>query len=57
MILDNRQITIRDANIFGISFGSWQAIFIDILAMKRAAMKIVLKLLNFERKQSQMDIA
>ena len=41
----------------GISFGSSQAIFTDVLAMKRAAAKIVPKLLNFKQKQSHIDIA
>ena len=50
MILDNRRITIRDlADDVGISFGSCQAIFMDVLGMKRAAAKIVPKLLNFEQ--------
>ena len=47
--LDNRRIIIREvANDVGISFGSCQAIFTDILDMKRAAAKIVPQLLNFE---------
>ena len=54
MILDNRQITIDDV---GISSGLCQAIFKDVLAMKRAAAKIVPKLLNFEQKQRRMEIA
>ena len=58
MILDNRQITIREvADDVGISFGSCQLIFTDVLGMKQAAAKIVLKLLNFEQKQHRMDIA
>lgn len=58
MILDNRRITIREvADDVGISFGSCQAIFTDVLGMKRAAAKIVPKLLNFEQKQRRMDIA
>ena len=58
MILDNRGITIREvADDVVISFGSCQAIFTDLLAMKRAAAKIVPKLLNFEQKQRRMDIA
>lgn len=49
MILDNRRITIREvADDVGISFGSCQAIFTDVLGMKRAAAKIVPKLLNFD---------
>ena len=39
-----------------VLFGSLQAIFTDILGMKRAA-AIVPKLLNFEPKQHRMDIA
>ena len=55
MILDNRRITIREvADDVGISFGSCQAIFTDVLATKRAATKIVAKLLNFEQKHRRM---
>ena len=58
MISDNRRIIIREvADNFGISFGLCQAIFTDVLGMKRAAAKIVPKLLNFEQKQRRMDIA
>ena len=58
MILDNRRITIREvADDVGISFGSCQAIFTDVLGMKCAVAKIVSKLLNFEQKQLFMDIA
>ena len=54
MILDNRRITITEvANHLGISFGSCQAIFTDVVGMKRAAVKIVPK---FEQKQRRMDI-
>ena len=56
-ILDNhRRITIREvANDVGISFVSCQAIFTDVLGMKRLAAKIVPKFLNFEQKQGSMD--
>ena len=55
---DNRRITIREvADDVGISFGSCQAIFRDVLGMICAAAKIVSKLLNFEQKQRRMDIA
>ena len=48
--LDNRRITIREvADDVGITFGSWQASFMDALGMKRRATKIVPKLLNFEQ--------
>ena len=51
MILDNCRITIREvADNVDILFGSCQAIFTDVLDMKRAATKIVPKLLNFEQK-------
>ena len=44
LILDNRRITIREvADDDGISFGSCQAIFTDVLLMKRAAAKVVPK--------------
>ena len=58
MTLDNRRITIREVgDDVGISFGSCQAIFMDILGMNCVAAKIVPKLLNFEQKQFRMDIA
>ena len=58
IILDNLRITIRKiADGFGISFGSHQAIFTDVLGMKRVAVKIVPKLLNFEQNQCRMNIA
>ena len=58
MILDNSRITIREvADDVGISFGSCQAIFTDVLGMKRAPAKIIPKLLNFEQKQRGMKIA
>ena len=45
MILKNRRITIREvADDVGISFGSCQAIFMDVLDMKRTATEIVPKL-------------
>ena len=51
MILHNNRITLREVvDHVGISFGSCQAIFTDVLSMKRAAAKIVPKLLNFEQK-------
>ena len=49
LILDNWRITIRElADDVGISFGSRQASFTDVLGMKRAASKIIPKLLKFE---------
>ena len=52
----NCRITIRDfVDDVGISFGSRQAIFSDILYMKCVAAKIVSKLLNFEQKQRRKD--
>ena len=58
IILDNRRIAIREVtDDDGISFGSCQEIFTDVLGMKRAAPKIAPKLLNFEQKQHRMDIA
>ena len=38
-------------------FGSCQTIFMNILGIKRAAAKIVPKLLNFEQKQCHMVIS
>ena len=58
MILDNRRITIRQvADHVSILFGSCQVVFTDVLDIKRAAAKIVPKLLNFEQTQRRMDIA
>ena len=51
MILNNRVITVisnLSADDVGISFGSCQEIFKDVLCLKSAAAKIVPKLLNFE---------
>ena len=45
LILDKRRITIREvADDVGLSFGSCQAIFREVLGIKRAAVKIILKL-------------
>ena len=56
MILDNRRITIREvADDVGISFGSCQPIFTDVLSIKRVSGKIVPKLLYFEQTQRCMD--
>ena len=58
MILKTRRITIKKvADDVGISFGSWQSIFTDVLGVKRAAVKNVPKLLSFKHKQCRMDIA
>ena len=58
MILDNRRISVREvADDVGILFGSCQAIFNDVLGMKRAAAKIVPKLQNFEQKHRRLDIS
>ena len=47
MILNKHRVFIREvADDFGISFRSYQEIFTDVLGMKRAAAKIVRKLLN-----------
>ncbi|XP_029665557.1 uncharacterized protein LOC115236955 [Formica exsecta] len=58
IIMDNRRITIREvADDVGISFGSCQVIFSDVLGLRRVAAKFVLKLLNFDQEQCRMDIA
>ena len=57
MILNHRIIIREVADDVSISFGSWQAIFKDVFAMKLAAAKIVPKLLNFKQKQRCMYIA
>ena len=54
MILRNRRFTIREAaDDVGTSFGSYQAIFTDVLSIKRTAAMIVPKFQNFEQKQRQ----
>ena len=58
IILDNRRTTNIDvADDVFILFGSREANFTDVLGMKGAAAKIFPKLLNFEQKQSRLDIA
>ena len=53
MILNNCRITIREvADDVAMSFGSCQEIFMNFLDMKRAAEKIITKILNFEQKRS-----
>ena len=50
-ILDSRRITNREvADDVAISFDSWLAIFTNVLRNKRAAAKIVPKLLKFKQK-------
>ena len=54
MILHNCRITFRDvADDVAMSLGSCEAIFTDVLGIKRAVTKIVTKVL----KQCRMDIA
>ena len=58
MILDNSRITIREiGNDVGISFGSCQEIFTEVLGMKHATANTLKKLLNFEQKQNRLDLA
>ena len=58
MILDNRRITIREvADDVGISLGLCQAIYMDILDMKSAAVKFVPKLLILRKKRHRLDIS
>ena len=56
MILDKRRITVREvACEVGTSFGLCQAIFTNVVGIKRAAANIIPKLLNFKQKQRHMD--
>ena len=49
MILDNRRITMREVAVdVGKSFGSYQAMFADVLGIKPATAKNVLKFQNFD---------
>ena len=57
MILNNCRITIRDAaDDVGISFASCQAIFSDVLGMKRALVNIVKFFFNFVQEQRFMEL-
>ena len=57
IILDNRGTIFREVtDDVGISFGSCQAIFTDVLGMKRATANIIPKQPNFEQKQCRMDL-
>ena len=48
ILLDNHRITIREvADHVGMAFCSCEAIFTDVLGMKRAAAKIVPKIAKF----------
>ncbi|XP_025155020.1 putative uncharacterized protein FLJ37770 [Harpegnathos saltator] len=54
----NRRITIREvAEEIGISYDSCEAIFTNVLNMKRVTAKFIPKLLNFQRKQHRVTIA
>lgn len=58
IVLANRRITIREvAEEIGISYGTCEAIFADVLNMKQVAAKFVPKLLNFQQKQHRVTIA
>jgi len=58
IVLSNCRITLRKvADEVNISYGSCEAIFTDILGLKRVAAKFILKLLNFEQKQNRKNIA
>ena len=55
IILNNCRIIIREvADDVGISFGSCQAIFMDVVGMKRTAVKIVAKLLFLNKEMLTM---
>ena len=57
-ILYNLRNTMREVtDDVGISFGSCQAIFMNVLGIKRVVAKIVQELLNFDQKQRRIDIA
>ena len=54
----NRRITIRVvAEEAGILYGSFEAIFTDVLGMRQVAAKFVLKLLNFQQKLHHKEIS
>ena len=56
MILDYRRITITEVvDDVGLSSGSCQAIFTNVLGIKRAAAKIIPKLLNCENRSLDVD--
>ena len=52
IIINDHRITIREAaDDVGISAGSFNEIFLDVLSTKCVAVKFVPKLLNFKQKQ------
>ncbi|XP_018360609.1 PREDICTED: putative uncharacterized protein FLJ37770 [Trachymyrmex cornetzi] len=58
IVLANRRITIREvAEELRILYGSCEAIFINILGMKRVAAKFIPKILNFQQKQYRVELA
>ena len=58
MVMNDRRITIREvADDVDISIGSCHEIFSNVLGMKRVAAIFIPKLLNFEQKQRQIEVA
>lgn len=58
MITENRRITIREvAEEIGVSYGSCESIFTDVLGLTRVAAKFVPKLLNFQQRSYRQTIA
>ena len=57
MVMNDRQMTIREVADVGISIGSCHEIYSNVSGMKRVAAKFVPKLLNFEQKQRRMEVA
>ena len=57
MVMNDRRITITEVDDDVISIGSCHEIFSNVLGMKRVAAKFVPKLLNFEQKQTRMEVA
>ena len=57
MVMNDRRITITEVDDDVISIGSRHEIFSNVLGMKRVAAKFVPKLLNFEQKQTRMEVA
>ena len=53
ILINHREL----ADDVGISSGSCQAIFTNVLSMKCGAANIVPKVLNFKQKQRRMDIS
>ena len=58
IVLENRRVLIREvAEALNISYGSTQHIVVHVLCMKRVAVRLVPKDLNFLQKERRVEVA